>query len=791
MAPNIHNIYIFARMNRESYLWEKELNSAQLEAVKNFNGASLIIAGAGSGKTRVIAYRIANMLQQGVSPSSILALTFTNKAATEMKERISHLVGASSGRRVWMGTFHSIFIRFLREYAHLLGFSSNFSIYDVSNSKSVYKQCVKELDLDPKLYKPSLLYSRISFAKNNLIGAQAYNSSAQLRENDAKSRVPKVGEVYELYSKKCRQAEAMDFDDILLYTNILFRDFPDALKAFQQRFNYILVDEYQDTNYAQYLIIKKLGLEHRNICVVGDDSQSIYAFRGARIENILNFNRDFPEAVEYRLEQNYRSTQMIVNAANTLIAKNSAQLKKECYSKGKVGDRVKIWDAPNDNYEAEGVAERIKSTIYKEGLPFNTFAVLYRTNAQSRVLEESFRRHSIPYKLYGGFSFYQYSEVQDLIAYFRLLVNPHDNEAFRRVVNRPTRKIGETTIGRLAAFAAERNVSLWEGVSLLKGNEEHHSIRSTTAKILLAFCEVIEGISHRVATTDAYQVAMEIYHASGYAAWLKSDNSIEGESRIRNIEELFNSIASFIEETQNSEEMVESEGEEQQSFEESLSLSSFLEKVSLISAVDSMEEDLDEGSVTLMTIHSAKGLEFENLFVVGCEENLFPSGSNNFDTKEEEEERRLMYVAITRAKERLWLSCAGSRFSWGNTVYNPPSRFLREIDEKFVELSPSIIYKLKGARNAPATSSPAERVSENRFKTVSTRSGVVKRPPNPNFRADHYSKFRVGQKIEHDRFGFGTILMLEGNELNTKVIVEFEEGGKKTLLLKFAKIRVV
>ncbi|MFA5713490.1 MAG: UvrD-helicase domain-containing protein [Bacteroidales bacterium] len=786
-------------MKRESYLWDEELNQSQKEAVKQFNGASLIIAGAGSGKTRVIAYRIANIIQNGIAPSSILALTFTNKAAKEMKERISSLVEGNRARGVWMGTFHSIFVRFLREYASLLGFSPNFTIYNQSNSKSLYKECIKELNLDDKLYKVSKIYSRISFAKNNLVTAQRYSESALLQKEDAKGRVPRIGDIYTLYSSKCRQAQAMDFDDILLYTNILLRDFPEVLQTLQNRFQYILVDEYQDTNYAQYLIIKKLSAIHRNLCVVGDDSQSIYAFRGARIENILNFNRDFPEAKEFRLEQNYRSTQMIVNAANSLIAKNPSQLKKRCFSKGEVGEKIKIWSSTNDKYEADEVAERMLSATYKSAASFNSFAVLYRTNAQARVLEESLRKRSIPYKLYGGHSFYDYVEVQDMIAYFRLIVNRHDNEAFKRVVNRPSRKIGDTTIDRLLSFAGERQLSLWDGVRQLSNNMDSHSIRAATVGSLNKFCDMIEGVAVKLSSSNAYDIAYEIYLASGYSTWLKGDNSTEGLSRVRNVEELFNSIASFIEEVQNSEDGMEDEGSDpslSNSFEESLSLSSFLERVSLLSSVDSMEEELEEGAVTLMTIHSAKGLEFDHLFVVGCEENLFPSCDNLSNSKELEEERRLMYVAITRAKKELWLSCAESRFRWGSYQYNQPSRFLNEIDKRFVELSSSLTFRMGRVpekRESSGLFSPP-RSNSTATPTLSSFRNSVRAPippPNPNFKADHYSTFKEGQRVEHDRFGHGTILQLEGQALKMKAIVEFDLGGKKTLLLKFAKIRAI
>lgn len=754
-------------MERENSTLTEGLNAAQKQAVEEFSGPSLIIAGAGSGKTKVLTCRIANILSHGHKAGSVLALTFTNKASREMKERIASLVGINMAKYLWMGTFHSVFIRFLREDANLLGFPSSFTIYDTSDSRSAIRNCIKDLNLDEKMYKPAEVLSRISMAKNNLVTASAYINNPTLVQNDAMVRKPRIGEVYAMYEKRCKMAGAMDFDDILLYTNILLRDFPQVLEKLRQRFSYILVDEYQDTNYSQYLIVKKLSSEHRNLCVVGDDAQSIYAFRGARIENILNFKEDYPEAKEFRLEQNYRSTQTIVNAANSLISRNENQLKKQCFSASCVGDKIDVVKAYTDQEEAFMLASSMLSKIYSQKCAYSEFAVLYRTNAQSRAVEEALRKRSIPYKIYGGHSFYDRAEVKDMMAYLRLLVNPKDDEAFKRVVNVPARGIGETTISHLSAAAAAGGVSLWEAFNT--GDVQSFGIKSGAMAKLGDFCLTMREVAAGVEQRSAYDIAMEIFIRSGYATLLKSDNSLEGQARAENVEELFNSIKAYVEEREAEYESMEGEVDTPENV---APLTDYLETISLMSAIDENKKEEDNNKVSLMTVHSAKGLEFSHVYIIGAEENLFPSVNSSSNENEIEEERRLMYVAITRAKKSVTISHAQTRFRWGSHVSYPPSRFIREIDSRYI--------------NSPESEAPAKITPQ-----VLSKPSVAARPPDPNFAADPVSKLKEGLRVEHDRFGFGKILSIEGDLLNLKAIVDFEVGGRKILLMKFAKLRVV
>lgn len=664
-------------MKRDFSTIVEGLNSAQKQAVEHFEGPSLIVAGAGSGKTRVLTCRIANILNHGHKASSVLALTFTNKASKEMKERISQMVGADNARYLWMGTFHSVFIRFLREDAELLGFPKSFTIYDTSDSRSAIRACVKELGLDEKVYKPNEVLSKISRAKNSLVLADAYLSNAELMESDLRSRKPQIGQIFKLYERKCKMAGAMDFDDILVYTNILFKNFPDVLDRFQKRFSFVLVDEYQDTNFAQYLIVKKLSAVHRNLCVVGDDSQSIYAFRGARIENILNFLKDYPEAKQFKLEQNYRSTQTIVNAANSLIAKNSNRLNKECFSEADTGEKIEVIRGYSDQEEAFSVVSSLMSRLYSDKGQYSDFAILYRTNAQSRVVEEALRRRSVPYRIYGGHSFYDRQEVKDVLAYMRLLMNPKDDEAFRRVVNVPARGIGSTTIGNLAAAAGAASLSMWE--ALHSGDLDAMGIKSAAAARLMPFVQLITEVGKRVEEATAYDITMEILLRSGYMEYLRTDTSVEGQARLENVEELFNSIKEMEEEL-NGGEVTEESGEIYR-----LGLEEFLEKISLMSAIDEGSDSKeDNNKVNLMTVHSAKGLEFPYVYVIGMEDTLFPSVTGVSSEQEIEEERRLFYVALTRAMRVVTLSYAQSRFRWGQQVNYPPSRFLKEIDRKFL-----------------------------------------------------------------------------------------------------------
>ncbi|MFA5850750.1 MAG: UvrD-helicase domain-containing protein [Bacteroidales bacterium] len=825
------------------------LNPVQKQAVEQFEGPSLIVAGAGSGKTKVLTCRIANILSNGNNAGSILALTFTNKASKEMKVRISALVGPERSRYLWMGTFHSVFVRFLREDAELLGFPKSFTIYDTSDSKSAIRSCIKELCLDEKIYKPNEVLSRISMAKNNLVTSAAYFSNVNLIQNDVASRKPRICDIYALYEKKCKQAGAMDFDDILVYTNILLRDFPQVLDKLRARFSYILVDEYQDTNFSQYLIVKKLSAIHKNICVVGDDAQSIYSFRGARIENILNFKKDYPEAKEFKLEQNYRSTQTIVNAANSLIARNSMQLKKECFSAASVGEKIEVVKAYTDQEEAFLLASSVLSKIYSTKAPYSDFAVLYRTNAQSRAVEEALRKRSLPYKIYGGHSFYERAEVKDIMSYLRLLTNKKDDEAFKRVVNVPPRGIGETTIGRLAAASNSAGLSIWE--ALHSGDLAVMGIKPATAARLFEFTSLITDMSQKVESANAYDLAMEVFIKSGYMEFLRIDTSVEGQARVDNAEELMNSIKAFVEEGEgdmgthhvypgNNPDIVGLEPDEQTE-KTALPISignplvmlpNYLENITLMSAVDENNGEEDSNKISLMTAHSAKGLEFPYIYIIGMEENLFPSMNSSSSESELEEERRLFYVAITRAKLTVTLSYAQSRFRWGSHVNYPPSRFLKEIDRKFLdwpdlesdnmqqtgswerisESKPSRPawqsgnYRNDGTRIAGQERHSQERRQSTEMNQRSANSSSSSSPssssprilpsiphkaPDPNFCADPISKLKAGQRVEHDRFGFGLLLNLEGDQLNAKAIVDFEGSGKKTLLLKFAKLRIV
>lgn len=784
-------------MKRDFSTIVEGLNSAQKQAVEHFEGPSLIVAGAGSGKTRVLTCRIANILNHGHKASSVLALTFTNKASKEMKERISQMVGADNARYLWMGTFHSVFIRFLREDAELLGFPKSFTIYDTSDSRSAIRACVKELGLDEKVYKPNEVLSKISRAKNSLVLADAYLSNAELMESDLRSRKPQIGQIFKLYERKCKMAGAMDFDDILVYTNILFKNFPDVLDRFQKRFSFVLVDEYQDTNFAQYLIVKKLSAVHRNLCVVGDDSQSIYAFRGARIENILNFLKDYPEAKQFKLEQNYRSTQTIVNAANSLIAKNSNRLNKECFSEADTGEKIEVIRGYSDQEEAFSVVSSLMSRLYSDKGQYSDFAILYRTNAQSRVVEEALRRRSVPYRIYGGHSFYDRQEVKDVLAYMRLLMNPKDDEAFRRVVNVPARGIGSTTIGNLAAAAGAASLSMWE--ALHSGDLDAMGIKSAAAARLMPFVQLITEVGKRVEEATAYDITMEILLRSGYMEYLRTDTSVEGQARLENVEELFNSIKEMEEEL-NGGEVTEESGEIYR-----LGLEEFLEKISLMSAIDEGSDSKeDNNKVNLMTVHSAKGLEFPYVYVIGMEDTLFPSVTGVSSEQEIEEERRLFYVALTRAMRVVTLSYAQSRFRWGQQVNYPPSRFLKEIDRKFLNwpYEEGVMSSVRSDGGSLFGSIGGRSTGYSRGGGGGTGRAVPPAPAGPpsrtapppprreNFLPDPVEKLRVGIKVEHERFGYGKILSLDGDVLNMRAVVSFEDGGQKTLLLKFAKLRV-
>ncbi|MCK9625617.1 MAG: UvrD-helicase domain-containing protein [Bacteroidales bacterium] len=776
------------------------LNTAQNEAVRHTEGASIIIAGAGSGKTKVLTHRIANILEQGCPPSKVLALTFTKKAANEMKERIALIVGADKAKWIWMGTFHSIFVRFLRGNAQLLGYPDQFTIYDQSDSRSAIRLCIKELDLDDKTYKANDILSRISMAKNNLVSAEAYRNNPTLIENDMAARKGRICDIYSLYAKKCKTAGAMDFDDILLNTNILFRDHQSSLEIIRDQFRYIMVDEYQDTNYSQYLILKKLSEKHRNICVVGDDSQSIYGFRGARIENILNFKKDYPEAQEFRLEQNYRSTQTIVNAANSLISKNTNRLKKECFSKASVGDKITIIKAFTEQEEGYLIASSIVEKIYTDKTSYDNFVVLYRTNAQSRAIEESLRKRNLPYKVYAGYSFYDRAEVKDMLSYFRILVNPQDDEAFRRVINFPARGIGDTSMGYLTDAARKNGLSLYESLSLDDVILTETGLKPAALSKMRTFATMINEVSNKATTTDAYELALEIGNVSGSLILLKNDTSLEGQAKMENVEELFNSIKDYVEEEK---EMRKELSEEEYGPDTIVTLGEYLENIVLLSEVEREDEQDKESSnkITLMTVHASKGLEFPYVYIAGMEENLFPSGSKNGKPDDIEEERRLFYVALTRAKKCVTVSYSKNRMKWGQRESNHVSRFLCEIDKQYLNGSldmnddveiPSFLSRRNDyntTQSRTASNTPQERRSYT-TQPAFPRSSVTHQP-NPNFIADPIFKLEVGQQVEHDRFGFGAIISFEGDDLNKKAVVDFKNGGKKTLLLKFAKLRIV
>ena len=771
----------------------KDLNKAQQEAVVSTEGPALIIAGAGSGKTRVLTYRIAHLLKQGARPSTILALTFTNKAAREMKERISAVVGEKTARYLWMGTFHSIFARILRAEYETIGFPSNFTIFDASDSKSLLKTIIKSLQLDDKMYKPGSVASRISIAKNNLITPDAYAQNSEIRLADKAMRMPAVSEIYKEYVKRCRLSGAMDFDDLLLKTNLLFRDHPGILEKYRQRFDYVLVDEYQDTNFAQYLIVKKLAAQHQNICVVGDDAQSIYSFRGARIENILSFQSDYPSHKIFKLEQNYRSTQTIVNAANSIIAKNKRQIPKTVFSENDSGRSIKVISALTDNEEGFLVAQEIAETQLRDHYKNLDYAILYRTNAQSRIFEEALRKRNIPYKIYGGLSFYQRKEIKDLLAYFRLVINPWDNEALKRIINYPARGIGQTTLAKLESAAVENETSIWKIIAALPG-ENPASLNKGTVTKILKFVALIGEFARVVAENDAWDAAKTIAEKTGILKELHSDKSPEGLSRHENIEELLNGIQEF------SINALE-EGRPAK-------LENYLEDVALLTDQDT-EKDEDRDKVTLMTVHSAKGLEFKNVFVVGLEENLFPSAQAEEKKSPEalEEERRLFYVALTRAKENAWFSYANQRYRWGNLEFCSPSRFLLEMDEKYLD------GMVENSRMRPATrmSSPEPNVSPGyRARTLTNRQQdkPVQKPwrqdafrrkvenhnlttgGNDGFTGDDPEKIMQGMMVEHQRFGVGKVIKIEGVSPHKKATVFFQNAGQKQLLLKFAKLKI-
>ncbi len=773
----------------------EELNESQRNAVLYNDGPSLVIAGAGSGKTRVLTYKIAHLLENGYEPWNILALTFTNKAAREMKERIARQVGGQRARYLWMGTFHSVFSRILRAEAQHIGFTSQFTIYDSADSKSLLRSIIKEMKLDEKTYKPGMVQARISNAKNHLVSPSGYAANKEAFAEDQAAKVPALRDIYRRYWERCRQAGAMDFDDLLVYTYILFRDFPEVLARYREQFRYVLVDEYQDTNYAQHSIVLQLTKENQRVCVVGDDAQSIYSFRGADIDNILYFTKIYPNTKVFKLEQNYRSTQTIVCAANSLIEKNERQIRKEVFSEKEKGEPIGVFQAYSDVEEGDIVVNQIAALRREHDYSYSDFAILYRTNAQSRIFEEALRKRGMPYRIYGGLSFYQRKEIKDVIAYFRLVVNPDDEEAFKRVINYPARGIGDTTVGKIIAAATENKVSLW--AVLCEPQTYGLTINKGIHNKLQDFRGLIESFISTQGEKNAYEIGTEIIRQSGIFNDVCQDNLPENLSRKENIEELVNGINDFC-------------AVRQEEGNPNVSLTDFLSEVSLLTDQDSDKEE-DGEKVTLMTVHSAKGLEFANVFVVGMEENLFPSGMAGDSPRALEEERRLFYVAITRAEEHCFLSFAKTRFRYGKMEFGTPSRFLRDIDIRFLKLpheaglgsridesaerfrrehpKVQLINPTLPPRNLKKITPTASSSSS----VAAADSGAAVRSAGASAAAGGVSpvSVRPGQQIEHERFGLGEVLKVEGSGDNAKATIRFKNAGEKQLLLRFARFKVI
>ena len=800
----ILNLYLYHKMT--DYL--DELNESQRAAVLYNDGPSLVIAGAGSGKTRVLTYKIKYLIQEkGYDARSILALTFTNKAAKEIVTRVNSEIGLPWSDYIWMGTFHSVFLRILRQHANIIGFTPNFTIYDSGDSKNFIKSLVKELNLDERTYKPGLILSRISNAKNRLVSPQAYAASGELYRLDVEAKIPAMRDIYIRYCERCKQGNVMDFDDIIVYIYQLLNNHPEIREKYATKFKYVFVDEYQDTNEAQSRILSLLVKEPWRICVVGDDAQSIYSFRGATVDNILNFTKSYPEARLFKLEQNYRSTQLIVKAANSLIEKNREQIKKEVFSENQVGEPISVTSAYSDVEEGEIVANKITSMYVKDGCPYSDFAILYRTNAQSRIFEEALRKRAVPYRIYGGLSFYQRKEIKDVIAYFRLAVNPHDGEALKRVINYPARGIGDTTLNKINMAASDAGVSLWTVIS--SPLDYGLNINKGTHTKLQAFRDIVSGFISKADSVSAYEIGKEIVSASGIMADIIQDTTPEGMSRRENIDELVNGMYDFC-------EIRREEGNDR------MFLTDYLSEVALLTDQDG-EKDDSVSKVTLMTIHSAKGLEFRNVFIVGMEENLFPGPMSSDSPRALEEERRLFYVAITRAEENCFISYAKNRYKYGKQEFCNPSRFLKDINPSYLKLPKDAIggmprrtddyaprnyergygrsetYRSSGPSVFDGGEMPQEPV---RFvKPVPTRNlkriVPVARPSSvssgsniPQGGAATHG-VSVGRMIEHERFGIGEVVRLEGTGDNCKATVRFENAGEKQLLLKFARFKII
>jgi DNA helicase-2/ATP-dependent DNA helicase PcrA len=752
-----------------SYL--KELNEPQHEGVINIDGPTMIIAGAGSGKTRVLTYRIAHLIKaHKVDPFSILSLTFTNKAAKEMRQRIEKIVG-NDARNLWMGTFHSVFSRILRAEAGKIGYPSHFTIYDADDSKSLIKKIVKEMSLDDKLYKANVVFNRISGAKNRLVSWQEYNNNPIYMQDDIDNGKPELGKIYRAYAERCFKADAMDFDDLLFNTNVLFRDHIDVLNKYQQRFQYVMVDEFQDTNISQYVITKKLAAVRRNICVVGDDAQSIYAFRGADIQNILNFEKDYPELRVIKLEQNYRSSKTIVSAANSVIDKNKSQLQKNVWTDNNEGELIEVMKATSDNEEGKLVASAIFESKVNNLYHNSDFAILYRTNSQSRAMEEALRRNNLKYRVVGGVSFYQRKEIKDILGYIRFTVNQNDEQAFRRIINLPKRGIGPGTVDKMVVIAAEQNIPLWE---LMENIEKHLSGRMVAP--IQQFIVIIKSFILAIEKKDAFEAASQIAKNSGLLKELYDDKTIEGRSRYENVQELLNGIKEFV---------VNEENEDK-------SMSAFLQEIALLTDADN-DKDGDTDYVTMMTIHMAKGLEFKNVFIVGMEEDLFPSQMMLSSRADLEEERRLFYVAITRAETNLCLSYALSRFRFGQLKTCEPSRFLEEIDSNFLKVNQKYSNSFTAPASAGIESSPYVKNFVSNVQSTSAKAppNQIVHKPSADFSPSDTSELSEGMKVEHPKFGFGKVTKMEVQGSNRKAHINFEKAGEKTLLLSFAKLKII
>lgn len=812
----------------------KGLNERQREAVETIQGPLMIVAGAGSGKTKVLTTRIAHLLAKGVDAFHILALTFTNKAAKEMKERVEHILGNHEARNLYIGTFHSVFARILRSEANKLGYPNNFTIYDTDDAKSVVKTVINEMNLDDKHYKPSTVYNRISSAKNDLVNAEQYKNDWHIQQEDMRANRPAIAQIYDAYAKRCFKNGAMDFDDLLIKFYELLKNFPESLSKYQRKFQFIMIDEYQDTNPAQYEIIKLLGAMHENVCVVGDDAQSIYSFRGATIENILQFQKDYDNVHVVKLEQNYRSTKNILHVANEVIANNKNQIEKILFTENTDGEKIRLVRTMTDNDEGKFVADTIQEQKLRNHYRNKDFAILYRTNAQSRAFEESLRRMAIPYIIYGGISFYQRKEIKDFIAYLRLIVNPRDEEALKRVINYPARGIGKTTVDKCVLFANERNISMWEVLTRAK----ELGFKAGTADAIDEFVTMIKSFASMLQKNNAYDVAVHVGKQTNLVKELFNDKSTEGLQRYENIQELLNSIKEWVDDTTNRQQIdddgvviAENPFEEKEKVQQQLgfdaapteeqikagpvSLGAYLQQITLLTDAD--EKDPDADNVKLMTIHAAKGLEFECVFAAGLEEMLFPNALSINTREELEEERRLFYVVITRAKKKLWITYANTRYKFGQIVQNEPSRFLDELPESHIDKSyaggglrnqtsfggGSAFDRMKGWGNksneyddvkraeklyGPA---PSQKKSTTSSLITPARNQTIEHKPAADFVASDTSNLQEGQKVEHQKFGFGTVTKMEGSAHNPIATVKFELNGEKKIMLNYAKLRII